>query len=53
LKESIKEGELSEYLTLDLDADKMKEDIEDKLGIKVSAKYFDLKEIEDRVNKNV
>ena len=35
-------GLLDKYLTLDLNADMMRKDLEEQYAIKVKAKYFDL-----------
>jgi len=53
MEKQIQNGSLKDFLFLDLDANMMRKDLYQRLGIKVNAKYFDLSEIEKEVNKNV
>ena len=53
MNKELRVGELKDYLNLDLDADMMRKDLYERLGIKVGAKYFDIKEVEEHVNKSI
>jgi hypothetical protein len=47
----IKELGLDKYMFLDLNADMMKQDLEE-IGIKIKAKYFNLEDTERRMGNN-
>lgn len=46
----MKELGLDKYMHLDLNADMMKQDLED-LGIRIKAKYYNQEEIEERLDR--